>query len=72
MLIGSYGGGLEISLTGSGFNGDNTVVSICDNPCTISGNTNTFSQVTCKVYFFIILNFKYYLYFINVKMTNFF
>ena len=47
---GSYAGGLELVLQGSGFAGLSTVVTICNSPCTVV-SFNQFSSVTCKVSF---------------------
>lgn len=45
---GSYGGGLIISLTGSGFAGDKTQITICGSACLVSTFTNA-NQISCIV-----------------------
>ena len=47
-MQGSYGGGLEITLSGNGFAGSNTSITICNKICPVS-NFNGASQVSCIV-----------------------
>jgi hypothetical protein len=47
-IEGSFGGGLEITLSGSGFAGSNTSITICNNACVVTSSTSA-SQVSCKV-----------------------
>ena len=49
-VSGSYGGGLEVTLSGDGFNDSNTLVSICNKKCEISRKPNS-TTVTFKVSF---------------------
>ena len=56
LFQGSYGGGLVITLTGSGFDGKNTVINICGKACPIDSFVSS-TQVSCvvslKPYYFI-------------------
>ena len=45
---GSYGGGLEITLSGSGFAGSNTSITICDSSCPITSSIGA-TSVSCQV-----------------------
>ena len=44
----SYGGGINVTVTGNGFSQD-TVVTICDNPCLVFKESVTNQQLICEV-----------------------
>ena len=48
-LIGSYGGGLKVTLSGDGFSKSNTSILLCNKICETNNIANNFSTVTFTV-----------------------